>query len=84
MTISDKLRSPLLSVEQAAEYLCCGVSTLNKLRVSGGGPIFVKIGARVSYRVDDLDRYIDQHRQKSTAQRAKRAENADGLSKPAA
>ncbi len=58
----------VLNVSEAAEYLRCGVSTLNKLRVSGGGPVFVKMGARVTYTQDDLDRYIAKCRRKSTAE----------------
>jgi excisionase family DNA binding protein len=58
----------LLTVREAAAYLRCGVSTLNKLRVTGGGPMYVKMLGRVLYKLDDLDRYIMQHRIRSTAQ----------------
>jgi excisionase family DNA binding protein len=61
------MSDPLLNVGQAADYLGCGVSTLNKLRMNGGGPIF-KIGARVMYSSADLDRYIAKCRRQSTAQ----------------
>jgi len=64
MTLAD---SPLLTVTEAAHYLRCSASHLNKLRVTGGGPMFVKIGARVVYRRIDLDRYVEKHLQKSTA-----------------
>jgi excisionase family DNA binding protein len=68
------MTSNLLTVQEAAKYLRCGVSTLNKLRVSGGGPMYVKMHGRVTYKRDDLDRYIAQHRVHSTAQsRAKAA-----------
>ena len=50
--------SPLLNVTEAADYLRCSASYLNKLRVTGGGPTFVKMGARVAYTREDLDRYI--------------------------
>jgi excisionase family DNA binding protein len=63
----------LLTVKEAAAYLRCGVSTLNKLRVSGGGPIFVKMHGRVVYTEADLDRYIAQHRRRSTAENRKQA-----------
>jgi hypothetical protein len=59
--------SPLLNVAEAADYLRCSASYLNKIRVTGGGPVFVKIGARVLYTRADLDRFINQKRQKSTA-----------------
>jgi excisionase family DNA binding protein len=60
--------SPLLTVTEAAEYLRSGVSTLNKLRVYGGGPPFVKINSSVRYRRVDLDRFIEKRLQKSTAE----------------
>jgi len=62
------MTSNLLTVQEAAQYLRCGVSTLNKLRVTGGGPVFVKIGARVLYEREALDRYIAKCRRKSTAE----------------
>jgi excisionase family DNA binding protein len=57
----------LLTVKEAAAYLRVGVSTLNKLRVAGGGPHYVKMCGRVTYSDNDLDRYIAQHRRKSTS-----------------
>jgi hypothetical protein len=63
----------LLNVKEAADYLRCGVSTLNKLRVSGGGPMYIKMHGRVLYKIDDLDRYIAQHRIRSTAQEKHKA-----------
>jgi hypothetical protein len=63
----------LLNVSEAAEYLRCGISTLNKLRVSGGGPVFVKAHGRVVYLESDLDKYIAQHRVRSTAEDRSRA-----------
>ena len=53
--------SPLLTVTEAAQYLRCSASYLNKLRVTGGGPTFVKMGARVLYTRADLDRFINQN-----------------------
>jgi hypothetical protein len=43
-----------LSVRQAAEYIPLAVGTLNKLRVSGEGPTFIKLGAKVLYDTVDL------------------------------
>jgi predicted DNA-binding transcriptional regulator AlpA len=64
------VESELLNVEAAAEYLGLGKSTLDKWRVSGAGPVFVKMGVhRVAYLRSDLDRFIAHCRQRSTAQR---------------
>ncbi len=48
----------LMTVEQAAKYLGLAVSTLNKWRCLGEGPIFIKMGRAVRYRQKDLETYI--------------------------
>jgi predicted site-specific integrase-resolvase len=63
--------SELLTVEAAAEYLGLGITTLNKWRVSGAGPVFIKMGSRVAYARADLERFIAQNRLRSTSARAK-------------
>ena len=47
-----------LTVVQAATYLGLAVSTLNKWRCHGGGPVFVKLGRAVRYRQEDLDQFV--------------------------
>lgn len=42
------MSTKLLDVKQASEFLKLGVSTLNKLRVHGGGPTYIELGARTS------------------------------------
>jgi len=54
-------------VESAAEYVGLSVSTLNKLRVFGGGPVFLKLGRRVAYDVTDLDAWLATRRRRSTS-----------------
>ncbi len=51
----------LMTVEQAAKYLGLAVSTLNKWRCLGEGPIFIKMGRAVRYRQKDLETYIKGH-----------------------
>jgi hypothetical protein len=38
-----------LTVQQAARFLSCSSSKLNKSRVTDGGPVFVKDGRSVRY-----------------------------------
>jgi hypothetical protein len=57
----------LMSVQQAAIRLCVSTSYLNKLRVVGGGPPFIKIGARVAYDPADLTTWVAQQRRSSTS-----------------
>lgn len=56
-----------LETEPAAEYVGSKKKTLEKLRVVGGGPAYIKHGRRVVYQVSDLDAWIDQHRRTSTS-----------------
>lgn len=56
-----------LTVEAAAEYTGLSVSTLNKLRVFGGGPVFLKLGRRVVYEAADLDVWLASKRRRSTS-----------------
>ncbi len=52
---------PLLDTTQAAERTRLARATLAKLRVFGGGPPFVKLGAKVLYDADDLSAWIATH-----------------------
>jgi predicted DNA-binding transcriptional regulator AlpA len=49
---------PLLKEEDAAPFAGLSVSTLQKKRVSGDGPLYVKIGRSVRYREEDLEAYV--------------------------
>ena len=55
-----------LTVKEAATYVPTSTSTLNRLRVSGGGPRFIKIGSRVLYDTADLDKWIEAQKRAST------------------
>ncbi|QNH11204.1 helix-turn-helix domain-containing protein [Xanthomonas sp. SI] len=48
-----------LKVPAAAKHLGISVSTLDKMRMEGRGPRYLKIGGRVFYRRADLDAYIE-------------------------
>jgi hypothetical protein len=51
----------------AATYLGLSLSWLDKARLKGCGPAYLKIGGRVIYDVDDLNNFLAQHRRTSTA-----------------
>ena len=52
---------------EAAKYLGLSTSTLAKMRMSGEGPIWAKLGRRVVvYRLADLADYVERNRRKST------------------
>jgi excisionase family DNA binding protein len=61
--MSEAYLTPL----DAAKYVCLSVSTLAKLRVYGGGPVFVRIGRSVRYRRADVDDYMQARLATSTS-----------------
>ena len=56
-----------LSVKEVSNYTGLSCSTLNKLRCSGQGPRFAKIGRRVVYDIADLDSWLAKHLKTSTS-----------------
>jgi predicted DNA-binding transcriptional regulator AlpA len=58
----------LLDQRQAADYLHVSTRTLERLRVSGDGPAYVKLGHLVRYRLGDLEKWIAAHCVCSTSQ----------------
>ena len=49
---------PLLTQRQASEMLALSERTVERLRVSGLGPKFVRCGRSIRYRVADLEEWI--------------------------
>ena len=58
----------VLDAAQAASRLGLSVSTLAKLRLSGAGPAYSKLGRRVVYRLADLDAWVTENRYRSTSE----------------
>ena len=56
-----------LRTRSAAKYCGLSKSTLDKYRLTGEGPIFLKIGRTVVYDIDDLDVWLISKRRKSTS-----------------
>jgi predicted DNA-binding transcriptional regulator AlpA len=53
----------ILRTPAAAEYIGLAQSTLEKLRVVGRGPLFIRLGGRaIGYDVRDLDAWLDGQR----------------------
>jgi predicted DNA-binding transcriptional regulator AlpA len=68
--MEDKRDNPqeLLRTSGAAAKTGLSVSTLNKLRCSGGGPAFLKLGRAVRYKPVDLKDWLDSRRVMSTSE----------------
>jgi len=52
----------------AASHLSCSESYLEKARVVGDGPRYVKVGRAVRYRIDDLDAWAEARAFGSTSE----------------
>lgn len=61
---------PLLNEHRAAEIFGVSVRTLQRMRVRGDGPRYVKIGKRVLYREEDLEAYIESCTRQSTSEQS--------------
>jgi hypothetical protein len=59
---------PLLTVQEVAAVLRCSTSSLNKWRLLGLGPRFVRVGSRVRYHVNDIVAYVRAQTRSSTSQ----------------
>jgi predicted DNA-binding transcriptional regulator AlpA len=58
----------VVDTERAAALLGLSTSTLAKLRLTGDGPPFIKLGRRVVYRLSDLEKWLDGRCFASTSQ----------------
>ena len=59
--------SPLLTPDEAAAWLRSSERTLERWRSEGTGPLFVRLGRRVAYRLNDLETWVAQQAQQRTA-----------------
>ena len=54
---------------EAARYVTLSESSLTKMRLTGDGPPFVKVGPRaVAYRKTDLDAWLETRVRRSTSE----------------
>ena len=60
-------RTKYLNTREAAAHLGLSTRTLDRYRVSGDGPVFLKFGGRVRYLREDLEAWARSRRRKSTS-----------------
>ena len=60
--------SNVLDAKSAADRLGLSPSTLAKLRLSGNGPAYCKLGRRVVYRLEALDAFLKANERRSTSE----------------
>lgn len=58
----------VLNANQVALRLGLSVSTLAKMRLSGDGPPYAKLGRRVVYRPDDIQAWVASNCFRSTSE----------------
>ena len=59
-----------MDTKAAADYLGLSPSTLNRMRVTGDGPRYSKLGRRMIYDVRDLDSWIEGRKRRFTGEAA--------------
>lgn len=67
MPTETKERRPPLDTKAAAVYVNTEPNYLEKLRCTGGGPVFIKRNGMVRYDPDDLDAWLDAGKVASTS-----------------
>jgi len=63
----DRMKSPMLTTGEAAEWLRLSPQTLQNMRWQGTGPKFRKHGGRVFYHVHELKTWSDSCRRQSSS-----------------
>ena len=60
-----------LSVREAAVYLGISKGFLDKARLDGSGPVYIKIGRRVLYDLADVEIWSTERKRRHTSQVAR-------------
>lgn len=58
----------VLNTPEAARYVRLSKPTLERFRISGDGPAFLKLGGAVRYRKADLDEWLESRITRSTSE----------------
>jgi predicted DNA-binding transcriptional regulator AlpA len=66
-------QSQLITTAQAATIVRLSPNTLDKMRVTGRGPKYLKVGRRVFYRPEDLDAWLNSNAHSSTSEYGQKA-----------
>jgi predicted DNA-binding transcriptional regulator AlpA len=72
---------PLVNEVVASQYVGLGRSSMKKNRVHGTGPLYIKLGRSVRYRIEDLDAWIEKNVRNNTIELPKRQQKAQTIIK---
>lgn len=59
---ADPKQATFFRTDEAAKYLRLGVSTLEKYRMTGGGPKYSNLGRAIIYSREDLNAWVEAHK----------------------
>ena len=80
MALAKARRVPeLLTERDASKLLCLSIRTLQKWRLCGRGPRFVKLGHAVRYEPAEIERFLADARRASTSDPGAPITHARGL-----
>jgi excisionase family DNA binding protein len=65
-----------MNTREAASYLRLGKPTVERFRMTGQGPIYLKLGGAIRYRRCDLDAWLESCLIGSTSERSASAKDA--------
>ena len=68
--MSSATTSPYRDTQGASDHSGLSASFLEKLRVVGGGPPFIKVGKAVRYKLSDVDAWLAERTRRSTSEYA--------------
>lgn len=55
------MATDLMTTRECADFRRCSTRTLDREREDGRGPPYVRIGARIYYRREDVNHFIAAH-----------------------
>jgi excisionase family DNA binding protein len=61
------MQTQLLDQREAARLLNLSIRTMERMRLQGGGPLYVKCGRSVRYRTSDIEAWIAERIVSSTS-----------------
>src|SRR5215470_15125033 len=68
-TVESETTGPLLSTKKCADHLGCSKSWLDKKRVDGDGPPFIRVGSRmIRYDQRVVDKWVGAQTYRSTSE----------------
>jgi hypothetical protein len=65
------LEEVILDTRGAAKYLGLGITTLEKRRIAGAEPRFIRLGRSIRYRLSELNSFLENNVRVSTSDTGK-------------